>query len=272
MSPTFAGTFILERGTTQVRDPNHVRVVVKALRLIETLAQSKGSVRLGELATTLGQPKTSVFRVLATLKQQGYVQQAPGTDAYQLTDRVALWSRNQMEDSLRRTARPYLGRLLARFEQTVNLAMFDAGQIHYVEILEGLRSIRAAPNEHAVAPLHCTALGKVILAFLSAAEARQRLESSAPLQKYTPHTITSMRVLNKELVRVRKQAYALDNEETEEGARCVAAPIFGPKQKPIGGISITGPISSLRGNTIQEVAQALKQCTHAISTQLGYLP
>jgi IclR family transcriptional regulator, KDG regulon repressor len=255
-----------------MRDPNHVRVVVKTLRLIEALAQSKTSVRLGELAVILGQPKTSVFRVLATLKQQGYVQQAPGTDAYQLTDRVALWSRNKLDDSLRQTARPYLGRLLARFEQTVNLAMFDAGQIRYVEILEGLRSIRAAPNEHAVAPLHCTALGKAVLAFLPPAEARERLEASAPLQKYTSHTITSLRVLSKELIRIRKQGYALDNEETEEGARCVAAPLFGPKEKPIAGISITGPLSSLRGNTIQEVAQALKQCTRGISTQLGYLP
>jgi DNA-binding IclR family transcriptional regulator len=213
-----------------------------------------------------------VFRVLATLKQQGYVQQAPGTDAYQLTDRVALWSRNKLEDSLRQTSRPFLGRLLARFEQTVNLAMFDAGQIRYVEILEGLRSIRAAPNVHAVAPLHCTALGKVVLAFLPAPEARERLEANAPLQKYTNHTITSLRVLSKELTRIRKQGFAVDNEETEEGARCVAAPIFGPKEKPLAGISISGPISSIRGNVIQEVAQALKQCTRGISSQLGYLP
>jgi len=254
------------------RDPNQVRVVVKTLRIMETLAQAKSSMHLGEIARTVGQPKSSAFRILSTLKQQGYVEQVAGTDAYGLTDRIALWTRNKIEDTLRQTARPFLGRLLARFEETVNLAVFDSGQVRYVEILEGLRSIRANPTVNTVAPLHCTGLGKSMLAYLPPRESRQWLEANSPLQKYTEHTMTSLRALNNEFSRIRKQGIAHDNEEMEMGARCLAAPIFGPKGEPVAAISISGPVSSMRGKTIQEIAQALKQCTRGISVQLGYLP
>jgi DNA-binding IclR family transcriptional regulator len=252
--------------------PNDIRVVAKTLRLIEALAQANTSVRLGELARVVDQPKTSVFRILATLKQQGYVQQGPGSDAYALTDRISLLGRSKIEDTLRHAARPFLGRLLVRFEQTVNIAVFDAGQIRYVEILAGLRSIRASPTANTNAPLHCTGLGKSILAFLPPDEARRRLEANAPLQKYTEHTITSVRALTRELARIRKQGFAFDNEETEEGARCIAAPILGPKGDPLAAISVSGAVSSLRSGVVQEIAQALKQCSRGISIQLGYRP
>lgn len=251
---------------------NYIKVLPKTFRLIEVMAERKLPYPLSDLARALGQPKTSVFRILATLKHEGYVQQVDGTDAYELTDRIALWSRNRTEDTLKQTARPFLGRLLARFEQTVNLAVFDSGQIRYLEILEGLRSIRANPTVSTVAPLHCTALGKSVLAFLPEAEARRKLEANVPLEKYTDRTITSIDVLIRELSRVREQGFALDNEEAEEGAQCIAAPILGPKGEPRAAISISGPESLLRGNVIQEIAEALKQCTRAISAQLGYLP
>jgi DNA-binding IclR family transcriptional regulator len=247
-----------------------IKVIPKTLRLIEAMAERKSAYPLSDLARALGQPKTSVFRILATLKQEGYVQQVPGTDAYELTERVALWNRNKAEDTLRHAARPFLGRLLARFEQTVNLAVFDSGQIRYIEILEGLRSIRATPTIDTMAPFHCTALGKSVLAFLPSDEARRKLESNVPLPKYTAHTITSLRVLNQELSQIRKQGFALDNEETEEGAQCVAAPILGPKGEPLAAISISGPVSMLHGNVLQEIAQALRQCARAIASQLGY--
>lgn len=259
------------RNDVQVKEAGTIRVIVKALRLIETLAQADRSVRLGELAQSVGQPKTTVFRILATLRQQGYVQQAAGTDAYELTDRIALLTRNQTERLVRQVARPFLGRLLARFEQTVNLAVLDSNQVRYIEILEGLRSIHANPTVDTFAPVHCTALGKAILAFLSPVETRRILNASAPLQKYTDRTITSIQVLTRELGRIRKQGFAVDNEENEAWARCIAAPILGANAKPVAAISISGSVSALRGKVIRQVAQALKQCTRSISSQLGYI-
>jgi len=253
-----------------MRGSRNILVIAKALRLIEALAQADSSVRLGELARAVGQPKTTVFRILATLTQEGYVQHAPGSDAYELTDRINLLTRNRAEETVRQTARPFLGRLLARFEQTVNLGVLDRNQIRYIEIQEGLRSVHSSPTVNTFAPVHCTALGKVALAFLPPGEARRILEANAPLQKFTERTITSARGLARELSRIRKQGFAVDHEEMERGEQCVGAPILGSNGELLAAFSISGPVSVLRGKTLREAAQALKQCTQTISSQMGY--
>lgn len=253
-----------------MREANNILVLEKSLRLMEALAQSNSSVRLGELARKVGQPKTTVFRILATLKRQGYVRQEPDGDSYELTERINLLTHRRGEEILRQIARPFLDRLLARFEQTVNLAVLDCNQIRYIEIREGLRSIHANPTVNSFAPVHCTALGKVALAFLPAVEARRILGANVPLQALTEHTMTSVHLLTRELSRIRERGFALDNEETELGERCVAAPILGVNGEFLAAISISGSVSVLRGKVVQQVAQALKQCVRTISSQMGY--
>jgi DNA-binding IclR family transcriptional regulator len=113
-----------------------------------------------------------------------------------------------------------------QFEQTVSLAVLDDDQLLYIEILDGLRSIRMNATVNSYAPLHCTSLGKAILSQLPAEEGR-RLLTRGPLAKPTPKTITSITRLERHLAEVRAQGYARDDEETEEGASCVSAAILG---------------------------------------------
>jgi IclR family acetate operon transcriptional repressor len=160
-------------------------------------------------------------------------------------------------------------KLLARFEQTVNLAVLDREQVLYTEILEGLRSIRMAANVNTYAPVHATGVGKSMLAFLHPIEAEEILKKrSRP--KLTPKTITSVQAHLKAFKRIREQGYAVDNEETEKGARCVAAPIFNSQGRPIAALSISGPVSHMTGNTMGRVGQTLIEATGRISAQLGF--
>ena len=128
----------------------------------------------------------------------------------------------------------------------------------------------ATPNTYA--PIHATALGKSILAFLEPGEAR-RILTAKPLRRYTDHTFTSVDVLLRNLERkVRLRGYAIDNQETEIGARCVAAPIFDSKGRPLAAISVSGSRSHINGERICEIGRQLKEVSAKVSVRLGMKP
>jgi IclR family transcriptional regulator, KDG regulon repressor len=250
-------------------NPSYLKVVAKTFRVIETLSQVKTGMPLSELARRVKQPKATVFRIVFTLKQLGYVEQDPRSEAYRLSQQLGWQTRNDARGTLIATARPYLQRILGRFEQTVCLGVLDQDQILYVEILEGLRSIRMAATANAYAPVHSTSLGKSILAFLKPSEAEAILKRR-PLSKLTAETITSTAVLMRHLAQVRKRGYAVDNEETERGARCVGVPIYGDRGTPFAAISVSGPISHIGGERVPEIARFLKKACGEISRQIGF--
>lgn len=249
-------------------NPNYLKVVGKTFRVIETLSQTQSGLPLSELARHVKQPKATVFRILFTLKQLGYVEQDPRSEIYKLSHQLRWRTGNQARETLKAIARPHLERILGRFEQTVCLGILDRDQILYIEILEGLRSIRMAATVNTYAPIYSTSLGKSILAFLEPTEAETIL-SSRPLAKLTGKTITSLARLRRHLALVRKNGYAVDNEETERGARCVGAPIYNAQARPFAAISVSGPISYIRGELVPEIADALKDACEKISRQMG---
>jgi DNA-binding IclR family transcriptional regulator len=263
---------VSQSGTTTARaNPSYLKVVAKTFRVIKTLSQVKSGLPLSALAREVQQPKTTVFRILFTLKQLGYVEQDPRSEIYKLTHLLDWSTGNPVRETLKSIARPYIERILSRFEETICLGMLDGGQILYIEILEGLRSIRMAATVNTYAPIHSTALGKSILAFLNPGEAEAIL-TRTPLAKLTGKTITSLPALRRHLSQVRKSGYAIDNEETERGARCVGAPIYNVHGEPFAAISVSGPISYVRGKPVLEIAHALKDICGRISRQMGCTP
>lgn len=251
-------------------NPSYLKVVAKTFRVIEALSQAKTGLPLSELGRRVKQPKATVFRILFTLKQLGYVEQDASSETYRLSPQRGWQTQNEVRETLKAIARPHMERILARFEQTVCLGMLDQNQILYIEILEGLRSIRMAATVNAYAPVHSTSLGKSILAFLEPPLAEAIL-SRKPLAKLTGKTITSVGVLKRHLTLVRKRGYAVDNEETERGARCVGAPIYNTQGRPFAAISVSGPISYIQGELVREIAGALKDACEKISRQMGYV-
>jgi IclR family acetate operon transcriptional repressor len=199
----------------------------------------------------------------------GYVEQDPRSETYRLSSQLGWHTRNDVRETLKATARPYLQRILGRFEQTVCLGILEHDQVLYIEILEGLRSIRNAATVNAFAPVHSTSLGKSILAFLNPSEAEAILKRK-PLKKLTAKTITSTALLMRHLAHVRKVGYAVDNEETERGARCVGAPIYDAHGVPFAALSVSGPISHIAGERVAEIARFLIKACGEISRQTGF--
>jgi DNA-binding IclR family transcriptional regulator len=254
---------------TEPEDRNFLKVVAKTFRAIEVIAQHPAGIQLSELCRQCaGQPKATIFRILHTLKELGYVQQDAKSSAYRLTREVAWLGRSESRETLKRAVRPHLERLRGQFEQTVALAVLDRDQLLYIEILDGLRSIRLNATVNTYAPLHCTSLGKAILSRLST-EDRARIINRRPLAKLTPNTITSIAHLERHLAEVRSQGYAVDDEETEEGARCVGAAICGDHGTPVAAISVSGPLSSLPLERIPEIAREVMRACRSISELMG---
>jgi IclR family transcriptional regulator, KDG regulon repressor len=252
------------RGTS-----NFLRALESAFRVLEIMGRTEGGVHVSELARTLQLPKATVFRILFTLQEIGYARKDPVSLAY-FPVRAAAWiHHDEGRETLRRVARPYMEKLLSRFEQTVNLAVLDREQVLYTEILEGLRSIRMSANVNTYAPIYATGVGKSMLAFLHPMEAEEVLKKR-PLPKLTPKTITSVRAQLKAFKRIREQGYAIDNEEVETGARCVAAPIFNSQGRPVAAMSVSGPVNYMTGSVVGQIAQALAEATRKISGQLGF--
>ncbi len=247
-----------------------LRVVEKAFRVLETVAQAETGVRVSDLARALGQPKATIYRILFTLQELGYVRQDSRTRAYVSTAHAASLTQDRANETLRQLAAPHMKRLLGRFEQTVNLAIFDRDRVFYIDILPGLRSIRMEATPMTYAPMHSTAVGKAILAFLEPEEV-QRILKARSLEKYTRATITAVPLLLKYLKRARTKGYAVDNQETEIGARCVAAPIFNAHGLPIAAISVSGPVTYMTAQTIEHVARALRVANYHVSRQLGFI-
>src|SRR5215472_2690481 len=191
-------------------NPSYLKVVAKTFRVIKTLSQAKSGIPLSELARRVEQPKATVFRILFTLKQLGYIEQDPSSETYKLSPERNWQTQNEVRETLKAIARPHMERILARFEQTVCLGMLDQNQVLYIDILEGLRSIRMAATVNTYAPVHSTGVGKSMLAFLHPTEA-ERMLAKRPLTKLTPKTITSAQALMRHLKRVREQGCAIDN-------------------------------------------------------------
>jgi IclR family KDG regulon transcriptional repressor len=252
------------RGTS-----NFLRALESAFRVLEIMTRSESGVHVSELARTLRLPKATVFRILFTLQEIGYARKDPVSRAYVSVRGAVLVNHDEGRETLRRVARPYMEKLLSRFEQTVNLAVLDRGQVLYTEILEGLRSIRMAANVNTYAPVHATGIGKSMLAFLHPMEAEEMLKKKS-LPKLTPRTITSVREQLKGFKRIREQGYAIDNEETETGARCVAAPIFNSQGRPIAAMSVSGPVNYMTQNVVGQISQTLADATRKVSGQLGF--
>ena len=254
---------------SEPRNSSYLKVVAKTFRVVELMRQGNSSARLSDLSRTLKQPKATVFRILYTLSQLGYVCQDPATDAYILTDRFSRFTWNEAEATLKSAARPFMERLLNRYEQTVNLVVFDHDRVVYSEILEGLRAIRMTGTVNTCAPLHSTALGKSILAFLEPNEAEKLLRRTA-LTKFTEMTIVSMPRLMSHLKVVRERGFAVDNEEMDRGARCVAAPILNHEQRPVAAISVSGPVTHIERKEVKEIGETIIACCTRISKLIGY--
>lgn len=247
----------------------NIAVVEKAIDVLEAF-DGEDTLSLGELARKVGQPKPSVFRLVATLVERGFLEPDEQQDRYRLGLHLAEVARNALARlTLRNLARPYLRQLRDDFGYSVNLAAITRGYVIFVDVLPGLHAIRMETEPGSRVELHATAAGKAISALLPEADLEQRL-SASDLRAFTPRTITNRSMLREEIARIRTTGYAVDDEERELGARCIAAAIRGLDGTVEGAISISSVSARLSDDLIPRVGSAVLAACDRISLGLGY--
>jgi DNA-binding IclR family transcriptional regulator len=246
--------------------PYAIRVLDRALDTLEALRDASHPLTLQEFSALLPQAKSSIFRLLSNLERRGYVERTPDRK-YQLGTAWLRFRASGGYGALTEIAAPQMRQLLQTFGETVNLGVLRDGEVFYLEIFQSPHSFRMAAAPGTRSPMHSTALGKAIAAFLPLSELDTIIRTKG-LAAFTYRTITTRAALVRELTRIRTRGYAEDNGETELEACCVGAPIRRAGGETIGAISLSGPISRMR--PIKHAAgQAILAACQAISMALA---
>jgi len=252
-------------------NPNYpIKVLNKTFSILEILLQQGSAMNMTELSEKLGLYPSTIHRILDTLKHWGYVEQDPNTQKYQLGLKaleLGMAKLHQMD--LVREATPYLKELVNQCNETAHLGVLEEGEVLYLAKEESSQTIRMISYVGKRAPLHCTSLGKVLLAYLSAEE-RKKILGEKVLPRLTENTITDKRELEKELGKVREQDFALDREENEKDVRCIAAPVRNYQGEVIAAISISSPAFRIDEKVQNNLKKALIETSKKISKRLGY--
>ncbi len=250
-----------------------IRTVSNAFRLLEAF-QDAEELGVTELSVRLELHKNNVFRLLATLDEEGYIEQDPDTGRYRLGARCLELARAFMRGaSLRRRARPVLEELAQKFQETVHLGALVDFEVAHLDGEQPDRLVMTGLRVGRRLPAHCTALGKVVLgcAAESVRKAYDReVASPGQLERRTPNTIVDPHKLFEHLRTVAGQGYALDLEECEPGLCCVAVPVYDASGGPAAALSISGPSFRMgEPDLLERPLPALTAAAERLSRALG---
>lgn len=247
-----------------------VQSVVRALGVLEALGESRGEVGIADLSKRVGLHVSTVHRLLGTLMGRGYARQNPETSRYGLGAKALQLAESYLgQMDLRHIARPFLERLSRETGETANLVILDGREVLYLDKAESSQNLRIFSRIGHRAPLHCTAVGKVLLANRSAAEV-DTLLGRGPLESLTRHTITSQGQLRRELEKVRDQGFALDREECEEETCCIAVPICDARGDVEAALSISAPAVRLTPRRLEELIPLMVRTGREVSVLVGF--
>ena len=258
------------RRRNEERQSETVQSVVRALTLLDALGDSRGEVGVADLSKQVGFHVSTTHRLLATLIAQGYARQSPETGRYALGAKAFHLAESYLGQlDLRRAVRPTLERLSHETGETANLVILEGGEALYLDKVESPQSLRIFSRIGRRAPLHCTAAGKVLLA----SHSRQKVDAllgQRPLEALTRSTITSRSQLRGELEKIYEQGFALDIEECEAGASCIAAPVRNAQGETVAALGISGPSVRMDTQRIQELVPRVVREARYAADQLGF--
>ena len=242
----------------------------KVLDVIETVARD-GNIGIRELSARLGFPPATTHRITSTLVERRYLKQDPVSKRLSLSIQfLELGTRVQQHFSLTAIARPHLENLLAEAHESVNLAVQDGDYMAYLDHIRSDRSmLQLFTKPGARVPLYCTGVGKMLLSRWPSSQVEAYLDRT-PLTRHTAHTLVDREKLFHEFAQIRTRGYSVDNQEMEEGVRCVAALIADHRGEPAGVVSISGAAMRIAPQRIKSFAKSVMNCSQAISKDLGY--
>ncbi|WIX75266.1 IclR family transcriptional regulator [Amycolatopsis carbonis] len=239
----------------------------RALTVLAGLA--RGAKTLDELAEEIGVHKTTVLRLLRTLESHHFVRRE-GTRHYRLGSALFDLANQALEDlDVRSSSHDSLAALNIRTGHTVHLASYEDGEVVYIDKFEGHHSVRMYSRIGKRAPLHCTAVGKVLVAAMPRAR-REEIASSLDYVVLTPNTITSPEAYLAELEKVAERGYAVDNAEHEDFIHCIAAPVRGAGGEVLAAASMSVPKVLLDYDGLLALVPELRAATDEASVHSGW--
>lgn len=251
------------------RTSGQVQSLSRALWLMNALADCPQGLSLSEVAHRVQLPTSTAHRLLTTLQNERYVRFDSersawliGVQAFQVGS-TFVRSRDMVT-----MARPYMRRLMEESGETVNLAISDRMEIVYVAQVECHKMMRAIAGPGGRAKMHCSGVGKALLAYTCEHELNDLIEHRG-LSRETAKTFAEPAALRADLARIRERGYAIDDEENAIGLRCVASVIFDEHAEPMAGLSISGPMARMTDARLPVLGAAIRQIAAEITGELG---
>jgi DNA-binding IclR family transcriptional regulator len=253
------------------KKPNQlIKSLDRALNILELIIGNENEMGVTEISRKLDIHKSTVYRLLDTLKYRGYLEKnednhkyIAGIKLFELSSKVL----NDIDNRIR--VRPYLEELMQKTKETIHLGILDDGEIIYLDKVESTATIRMYSQVGKRVPVYSTSLGKTIMAQFPEAKVKKILTEKGMVAK-TKNTITDVDEFLSHLKKVKKQGYAVDDEEQEKDIRCIAGPIFNHRCDVVASFSISAPISRMTKKRIEELAELVVQYSEKMSRSLGY--
>jgi DNA-binding IclR family transcriptional regulator len=248
-----------------------IKSLAKALKLLDYISKYEEGTTITELDRNFGFGKSTIHRLLSTLKAGEFVRQAPDTGRYALSYKIfELSHRLEKNTLILRIGRSYLREITRITRETSSLAILDGRNIVYLAKEESLQQLRTSAPEGARLPAHCTALGKALLSDLPDEELEELYPSSNWLKPLTDNSISNICALKRELQEIRGEGIAYDNEEAVKGIRCLAVALKDYTERVVAAVSISMPTQRAASDIMVEYSELLKKKGEELSKELGH--
>lgn len=248
-----------------------VQSVIKSTMILELLSKN-GELGISEISAYLEIERTTVSRMVGTLRHLGYVKQNPDNHKYSVTLKLFEMGMNEMDRlGIIRTARPHLEKLSQQTGETVNLGILSGLYVLYVDTIQSPNPVKAGWETGRKVPVYACALGKVLLAFQKD-EILETLLREIDLRQFTRNTISNEEKLVTDLKNIRQMGYAEDDEEYMLGLICLASPILGFRGEAIASFSLTIPRYRYKEPDFERerILDVLVSVSSSLSRELGF--
>ena len=245
-----------------------VKVLDRAIAILEILAAAEDDLGPSEIAIRLRLHKSTIHRLLMALERHRFIRRSQGKYALGMK-LFELGHRAVGQLNLSERARPVLRALAAETGETAHVCVLSGNEMLSITNVEGAWRIRTPATVGRRTQIHCTAVGKALLAFLPD-EKRAELMPTLTFRRFTRNTITRPAALRAELASIRSRGFAIDNEEIEAGLRCIAAPVFDHTGRAVASLGIAGPVFRLKKERLSALARTVMAAAQALSVAIGF--
>ncbi len=256
---------------TPFKDRYLINSILRACNILKCFTGDKTHFKISDLARELHLDRSTTYRILLSLERAGFVERDEEVGTYSLgLAAFEIGNAYLMQKDLIQVSNPIMADLASKAQETVHLAVLSDIEIVYVNKVDSPRTLGVMSKIGQRGPLHCTALGKTLLAYQPEGE-QAKIIQKIRMTPFTSRTITSKQKLMKELRIIRKQGYALDRREIEEDVECIGSPIQNHLGNVIAAISISGPQIKIGTPRERQFIHAVVKAAALISSKMGYL-